>query len=126
MQPRNLMLAAALAVALTGVVSAKSDKSGALVPGGRTVAGPGTATAAAGVNAPLFLYGNVQFDGCVTAVNVGSHLAAVTVSGGGTDALPLDPGETGVLCHADMYALQLTCHGTGTDVCAVQWRLDAL
>jgi hypothetical protein len=125
MNPRNLALAAALVLALTGVVAAKSGKSGALLAAGRTIAGPGVANAVTGAGATTILEGNSSFDACVTIVNVGSTLASVTATGAGTDSVDVNPGATQVLCREDMVGLSLTCLGVGTDSCSVEWRVDA-
>jgi hypothetical protein len=124
MTSRNLALAAALAIALTGVVAAKSGKSGSLLAAGRTIAGPGTATAVTGAGETTILSGNTEFDACVTAVNVGSSLASLTASGTGSASVDLNPGQTRVLCREDMTGLALTCLGAGTDSCTVEWRVD--
>jgi hypothetical protein len=125
MNPRNLALAAALVLALTGAVAAKSGKSGALLAAGRTIAGPGVANAISGAGAATILSGNNDFDACVTAVNVGSSSASLTLSGTGSASIDLDPGETQVLCRDDMTGMSLTCLGVGTDSCSVEWRVDA-
>jgi hypothetical protein len=126
MKSRNLTLAAALVLALAGLTAAKSgDKAGALTTGGRTVAGPGTATAITGAGAKSFVNGNKLFDGCMTVINVGSAPAELGLQGSGTSSVGVDPGETRVLCHEDMGSATLTCLGTGSDSCTVQWRLDA-
>jgi hypothetical protein len=126
MNPRNLALTAALVLALTGVVAAKSAKSGALAAAGRTIAGPGTANAVTAAGETTILSGNNELDACVTAINVGSSMATVELSGTGSASIDLNPGETRALCREDMTGMSITCLGVSSDdSCSVEWRLDA-
>ena len=115
---RTTTLAVALISALAAPALAAS--SAALAPGGRTLAGPGTASIAIAATETVFADGNR--DACVTVVNSGRAAVQVLAVGASSPTIDVQPGDSAALCSLALDHVNLTC--TGTTACTAQWRVD--
>ena len=126
---RSVLLVVALVLALAPAASAQAvNKSVELLPGGRTIGGPGAFQGVAG-NLE-FLYNSSIATGlsfCTTLANVGAVVVSITQfpAGGGSTFVDVDPGLTHVLCGQNLITVAATC-APGTGTCKYMWRLDSL
>ncbi len=122
------VVALALALGLvagSGVVAEaqKVDKKVQLLPGGRTIGGPGSLTGIPpGGDASVFFV-NVAVGACVTVANTGKDDA--TINNGGTSTT-VEAGLTETICHNATTFVDLGCSAGAAKPCAFLWRVDAL
>ena len=93
-----------------------------LLPGGRTIAGPGLVVVPKTMVATLIsnYFGN---DACVTVVNVsGPDLTLDTNAGAGS--LVVAAHESASLCQAALTTATVTCSGSQSGDCRALWRVD--
>ncbi|MBM4335793.1 MAG: hypothetical protein FJ108_07770 [Deltaproteobacteria bacterium] len=111
-----------LAVAVISALAAPAlaASTAALAPGGRTLAGPGTASIAIAGTETVF--SNGDRDACATVVNSGRSTLQLSVTAGTTTAITIDAGDSAALCRLALEQVDLIC--TGTTACAAQWRVD--
>jgi hypothetical protein len=121
MRAARLFLTASLLLA-PAAPAAAAGKAGALLPGGRTVSGPGTLSIAMGGQVRVHSDSSASNDVCVTVVNTGSSLVTLTLTGALTPAMDINPGTSRALCVEDVQFVDVTCAGESS--CSAQWRVD--
>jgi len=121
MRVTRFFVVAALLLAQAAPAAA-AGKAPALLPGGRTISGPGTLSIQPGFQARVHADGSVSQDVCVTVVNTGSSLFTLSLIGASTPAMDVFPGTSRALCVENVQFVDLTCAGEST--CTAQWRVD--
>ncbi len=124
---RRLLLVVALVLALAPAASAQTvNKTVGLLPGGKTIGGPGAFHGAAGDLAFLFSTG-VALNLCATLANAGAVDVNITlfIFGGGSLAGTVHPGQTHVICGNNLTSVSASCVASG-GACKYMWRLDSL
>lgn len=114
------LLAAALLLGLAAPAAAASKAS--LVPGGRTIAGPGTLALAPAGQERVFTDAGATSNVCVTVVNGGRSQLTVTITGATNPSADVAGGGSKALCAEDVQFVDLVCSGTTS--CNGQWRVD--
>jgi hypothetical protein len=120
MKITHLFFAAALLLGLSAPAAAASKAS--LVPGGRTIAGPGTLALAPAAEERVFTDSGVTSDVCVTVVNGGKSQLTATIIGATNPSVDVAAGGSKALCAEDVQFVDLVCSGTTN--CSAQWRVD--
>jgi hypothetical protein len=120
MKITHLLLATGLLLGLSAPAAAASKPS--LVPGGRTVAGPGTVALDPAAQERVFTDSAGTSDVCVTLVNSGKSQLTLAITGASTPSTDVGTGGSRALCAEDVQFVDLTC--TGTTPCSAQWRVD--
>ena len=113
-------IAAGLLLGLSGPATAASKAS--LVPGGRTVAGPGSVSLDPASQERVFSDSAGTSDVCVTLVNGGRSQLTLAITGATTPSVDVSAGGSKALCAEDVQFVDLSC--TGTTPCSAQWRVD--
>lgn len=111
----------ALALALVPTAPALAAKGGSLTATNNTVAGPGSASVAAGDSQRVFSHPGTA-DVCVTVANAGKVSIEVSITGETSAATDVPAGGSLAVCSKDTSAIDLNC--TGESACAAQWRVD--
>jgi hypothetical protein len=120
MKPVHVLASAALLLGLSAPAAAASKAS--LVPGGRTVAGPGAVSLAPAVQERVFTDSTGASNVCVTVVNGGKSQLTLTITGATSPSADVAGGATRALCAEDVQFVDLAC--TGPNSCSAQWRVD--
>jgi hypothetical protein len=120
MRISRLLVVATLLLAPAAPVAA--GKAPALLPGGRTISGPGSLAIAPGFQVRVHADGSVSNDVCVTVVNTGGSLVTLTLTGSTTPAMDVNPGDSRALCVENVQFVDVTCAGESS--CSAQWRVD--
>lgn len=124
---RSVLLVVALVLALASAVSAQTvNKTVELLPGGKTIIGPGAFQGVGGELAFLFNT-NIPLNLCATLANVGAVDVTVTlfILGGGSVNVTTDPGRTQAICATNLTSAAASC-AAGSGACKYMWRLDSL
>lgn len=121
MRVTQVLVAAALLLAPVAPAMA-AGKAGGLIPGGRTLSGPGSLVLAIGAQARVHEDPTVNRDVCVTLVNTGRSQLTMALTGDTTPSTTLDPGVTKALCVGNVHYVDVSC--TGVSACSAQWRVD--
>ncbi|MBY0401225.1 hypothetical protein K2X89_13080 [Myxococcota bacterium] len=123
---RRFVSGLAVACVLSFASTAMATNSPSLPTGGRTLAGPGRATIAAGVTSTVYSQSAPNGDACTTVINGsrGSASVRITLVGPAASTVTFDvaAGATSSLCHDGVVRLDLTCLAETT--CSAQWRVD--
>ena len=118
----HVLFATFLALGLAGPAGAQA-KGGGMVPGGRTLAGPGSLQLAAGATERVFTDPNLS-DVCVTVAVAGKAASvAMTLTGATTPSGLVPAGGSKSLCVEAVQFVDLSCGVTSP--CLVQWRVDS-
>jgi|JI10StandDraft_1071094.scaffolds.fasta_scaffold400823_2 hypothetical protein len=118
-----------IALVAVGILAATSPAfaapSASLATGGRTLAGPGKNTVAAGTTQTLYTHPAINTDVCTTVVN-GSKASLLRITlvddSANETLLEVAAGTTAALCEDNVTRMDLTCLGTSN--CTAQWRID--
>ena len=116
-------IALAAILMLAWATPALAAKSVPLAAGGRTLAGPGTASLALNATATVYTDGAGSADACATVVVSGSAAVRLSMVAGSTSTIDVPVGASGALCKNNLERADLTCLG-GTNSCSAQWRVD--
>ena len=121
------MIAVALVLTFAGVAAAQAvNKKVDLLPGGRTIGGPGIFTGEAGTTKTLLAIGPTATARlCGTLANTGKGRMSLNfqVTGGSIQGqVSPFPGEVQTSCRTDAVQVRATCNGPKP--CKGLWRVD--
>ena len=119
----HLAVAVALALGAPSPALAAPSASG-LATAGFTIAGPGATTLGTVEAQDIYVDDSGNSDACTTVSNVGKSSVRLSVTGNGSGFIDVAIGDTAALCREQVELVTLTCQGTGTSTCSVQWRVD--
>lgn len=133
---RLVMVALAFLIALSNPVSAQTtSKTVELLPGGKTIGGPGTGSLEGGPTAvpdDIFSNRGTPTNVCVTVTNLASgglSLVALIVNGDSDDPIMVVlPARTGAVCSDAVETLGVRCVGGQINQkprCQYLWRVDS-
>ena len=105
--------------------SAPAGPPPAMTAGGRTLAGPGRTTVAAGDTETIYTYAGSNTNACATVYNLSRTTDAhVALVGLGASVVERDVVRNSgfTLCHDNVARIDLSC--LAQTACLVQWRID--